>query len=253
MSSQWSPHIGSVVAIVLQPVGGARCSGSLQKCLCPGRTIAPDASRRIPRPRGARAPQVRPAQHTSGAMYNFSSALSDRRVRQRGRAQAYSTTCRSGIAAARRHIGLDLINDLGQLGTAVRAYIFSSTLHRHRYRWLLLPGRLEKHNHGRCRATSLRGGVGVRHPSGRRVADCLFPRVGRCAAAATARTRRPKRPKVGCRPRTHSTLLASQVPPRRSRRAAPVRARWPTSTASPRPSSPPPPTSPPPVAVDFAR
>ena len=64
----------------------------------------------------------------SGALDVFSSALADYRVRQRRRAQAYSTTCHSGIAAAWRHIGLDLTNDLGQLGTAMRAYILSITL-----------------------------------------------------------------------------------------------------------------------------
>ena len=37
-------------------------------------------------------------------------------------------TCDSGIAAARRHIGLDLMDELGQLGTAMRAYILSITL-----------------------------------------------------------------------------------------------------------------------------
>ena len=46
MSSQWFPHIGSVVAIVLQPVGGARCSGSLQSASAPdepSRPTHPDA------------------------------------------------------------------------------------------------------------------------------------------------------------------------------------------------------------------
>ena len=58
----------------------------------------------------------------------FAQPFAHRARSARRRAQAYSTTCHSGIAAAWRHIGLDLTNDLGQLGAIVRAYIFSITM-----------------------------------------------------------------------------------------------------------------------------
>ena len=103
--------------------------GGLGRCLRSGLCNPPGSSRIEPRPRSERTPQGCHAQLEPGDIRKKISAIADYRVRQRPRAQAYSTTCRSGIAAARRHIGLDLMNDLGQLVTAVRAYIFSITLH----------------------------------------------------------------------------------------------------------------------------
>ena len=228
-----------------------RCArGGLQKCLCTGRSIGPDASRRVPRPRVARAPQVRHAPHASSAISKKISALSDRRVRQRRRAQAYSTTRCSGIAAARRHIGLHLMNDLGQLGTAVRAYIFLVTMH-----WWLASYPAGSKNIPTAGAASPLSEValGVDTPVGGG-----WPTT---SSRASEGGRRPLQLERGAQSAQirgvgHTltgTLLASQVPPRRSRRAAPARARWPTSLASRRPSSPPPTTSPSPAAVDFVR
>jgi hypothetical protein len=97
--------------------------------LCTGGSIGPDASHRVPRPRVARAPHVRATQYASGALDVFFSALRNLRLFGRVRAQAYGTTCRSGIAAARRHIALDPMNDLGQVGTTARAHTSSITLH----------------------------------------------------------------------------------------------------------------------------
>ena len=113
--------------------------------------MRPGSSRIETRPRTERPPQVRCAQLEPGDIRKKISALSDRRVRQRRRAQAYSTTCHSGIGAARRHIALDPMNDLGQLGAIVRAYILSITL------LMLLTAIVAHsnyHTHGRCRASS---------------------------------------------------------------------------------------------------
>ena len=106
------------------------------------------------------------------------------------------------------------MNDLGQLGAIVRAYIFSITTDSADSKKHDALGRHEKHTHGRCRVTSLRGGVGVRHPSGRRVADYLFSHVGWCAAARYGSNSAPKAPQSGV-PATHS-----QHPPRLSGAAA---------------------------------
>ena len=83
--------------------------------------------------------------------------------------------------------------------------------------------------------------------------ECALRHVKRCAAASTALTRCPNGPLPTHLPATHSTVCASQEPPRRSRPPPTAPAWRPTSSASPPTRSAPPLTSPPAAQAPLTR
>ena len=156
-----------------------------------------------------------------------------------------STSRCASDAAAWRRIDLNPINDLGYLGTTVRACISSITLITLFACCAQCSVLLARCPFVSAREQYLRRGA---PPTAHAVGGGdynLFWRLARCAAVARARTRRPMHA-VPRQPRlTGGALRALQIPIRRSKAASTASARSPTTSASPPTPPAPPPTSPP--------